>query len=434
MRIGQSSTRTRAIRTRTLTTPTRTPTSTTPASGESLARCLEPVGADEFLGDYWEQKPLVIERGEHGRFDDLLSTADVERLICSTGIRHPAFRIVKEGAKFDVRELTIDLPWRPASFTGTADVDRVLAEFEQGASIVLQGLHYTWLPLALFCRGLEGTLGHPVQANAYYTPRAAQGLAVHHDTHDVFVLQVSGEKRWLVYEPVLELPLKDQRYSRALGEPGEPVHDLTLRAGDTLYLPRGWLHEALTSETDSLHLTIGINVYTWLDAFKAALASCSDEVGFRRSVGEDGTLPAGLVETLESRLGPDAVRRRRRTRLVATRKPIRDGQLSQLHALERVGPETVVERRPSVLADLEESDGALTLAFEGKLVRLPAHARAEVTHAFAATEPFRPRELPGDLDEHGRLVLVRRLIREGFLRAMEPIGRDGRSPRSGEAG
>jgi ribosomal protein L16 Arg81 hydroxylase len=30
------------------------------------------------------------------------------------------------------------------------------------------------------------------------------------------------------------------------------VLELTLRAGDTLYLPRGWLHDALTSETDSL--------------------------------------------------------------------------------------------------------------------------------------------------------------------------------------
>ena len=36
----------------------------------------------------------------------------------------------------------------------------------------------------------------------------AQGFKVHHDTHDVFCLQVEGEKRWLVYPPVLELPLK----------------------------------------------------------------------------------------------------------------------------------------------------------------------------------------------------------------------------------
>ena len=95
---------------------------------------------------------------------------------------------------------------------------------------------------------LEAFLGHPAQANAYYTPRGSQGLPVHHDTHEVISLQVAGEKRWLVYEPVLELPLKNQRYRSELGAPGEPVLDVTLRAGDTIYLPRGWLHQALTSE------------------------------------------------------------------------------------------------------------------------------------------------------------------------------------------
>ena len=34
----------------------------------------------------------------------------------------------------------------------------------------------------------------------------------------------------------------------------------------------------------------------------------------------------------------------------------------------------------------------------------------------AAEGPSPPAELPGELDDEGRLVLVRRLIREGFLR------------------
>ena len=88
----------------------------------------------------------------------------------------------------------------------------MLTEFEEGATIVLQALHHTWEPLARFCRSLEQLLEHPAQANAYFTPRDSQGLAVHHDTHDVFVLQVAGENRWLVYEPALSLPLKSQRY------------------------------------------------------------------------------------------------------------------------------------------------------------------------------------------------------------------------------
>jgi len=314
-----------------------------------------------------------------------------------------------------VGSYTADVPWRPP-FTAAADVRRIAAEWEAGATIVLQALHVNWQPLAVFCRQLEDALGHGVQANAYWTPRGSQGFAVHHDTHDVLVLQVAGEKRWLLYDPLLELPLKHQRWSPALGEPGEPADDLTLRAGDTLYLPRGWLHQAETSATDSLHLTIGITAYTWLDAVRAALAECEDELPFRRGVADGANGSDELLERLREKLGPQDVERRRRRRFLDGRRPIREDALTQLRELERLDGETLLERRPTVVADLEEDGEDVSLVFEGRQVRLPAHARAEVVACFEAEEPFRADDLPGELDAAGRLVLVRRLVREGFLR------------------
>jgi hypothetical protein len=387
------------------------------SGGAALARCVDPHPVDEFLGRFWESAPVLVRRGEPSRFDDLLSEADVERIVCSGGLRYPAFRLVKAGARLEPPDYTVDVPWRPSAFTHTAAADRVLAEFEGGATIVLQGLHLHWPPLTTFCRELGAELGQPVQANAYYTPRGSQGLAVHHDTHDVFVLQAGGEKRWLVYEPVLELPLRDQRYSPELGAPGEPVLDATLSAGDTLYLPRGWLHEALTSATDSLHVTVGVNVITTFDAVRAALDECAADLEFRRAVPADGELPADLLERLGARLEPDAVARRARRKLVASRTPIRHGQLWQLRALDRLSLATAVERRPTVLADLDlAADGGTTLVFEGKTVAFPGKARLDVIYAVTAEGPFRAADLPGDLDDEGRLVLVRRLVREGFLR------------------
>jgi hypothetical protein len=386
------------------------------SGGAALARCLDPHGAQEFLERFWESEPLLVKRREPERFEDLLTEADLERLVCSGGLRYPAFRLVKAGAQLAVSDYTVDVPWRPSAFTRSADIDRVLAEFEAGATIVLQGLHHHWPALAAFCRDLEATLGHSVQANAYYTPRGSQGLPVHHDTHDVFILQVAGDKRWLVYEPALELPLRDQRYSQELGDPGETVLDVRLEAGDTLYLPRGWLHEALTSETDSLHITVGVNVVTWLDALRAALDECGDDVEFRRSVAADGELEADLLERLRERLAPEAVVRRRRRRLVAGRRPIRHGQLGQIRALDRLSLETPVARRPTILADVDvQDDGIAELVYEGKTLTFPPQARDDVAFALTAEGNFTPADLPGDLDEAGRLVLVRRLVREGFL-------------------
>jgi hypothetical protein len=390
----------------TQTTPTRTtPTRPTcsPASPAALERAVGPVSLESFRDEHWERKPLVVPRDEAGRFDDLLSVADVERLLTETGLRTPAFRLVKAGET--VSGYTTDLPWRPSPFTGVADVRRVLAEWERGATIVLQGLHHLWLPLARYCRHLEAYLGHPVQANAYWTPAGSQGLPVHHDTHEVITLQVAGEKRWLVYEPVLELPLKDQRYRSELGEPAEPVLDVTARAGDTLYLPRGWLHQALTAESDSLHITVGVNVRRWIDEARAELHGLERELGFRRTIdaAEPPALPA---------LDADAARARARARFVRTRRPILDGQLSELRALPSLGPDDELARRDTVIAELRGT----TLEFEGKTLRFPVRLAAELEFLVTTEGPFAAADLPGELDEAGRMVLVRRLVREGFLR------------------
>jgi lysine-specific demethylase/histidyl-hydroxylase NO66 len=253
-----------------------------------------------------------------------------------------------------------------------------------------------------------------VQANAYSTPASSQGFGVHHDTHDVLVLQVAGRKRWRLYEPLLELPLKTQRWSAQLGDPGDPVDDVTLAAGDTLYLPRGWPHEAVAADADSLHVTVGLHPPTRIDALRDALADCADDVEFRRALDADGELPPELLERLAARLRPDAVTRRARRRFVDSRRPILDGQLAQLRALDALELATPLRRRPTVICDLEETAAGVTLRFEGKAVAFPPQAAAAVAFAHAAGGPFCAAELPGPLDEAGRLVLVRRLVREGF--------------------
>ncbi len=377
------------------------------ATGDALRRAIEPIDEESFRREHWERRPLAVPRGEEGRFDDLLSVRDVERLVTETAIRAPAFRLVKAGAS--PSGYTTDLSWRPQPFTGTVRVDRVLEEFEDGATIVLQALHHSWLPLARYCRRLESELGHPVQANAYFTPRGSQGLPVHHDTHEVLSLQVAGHKRWLVYEPVLELPLKHQRYKPSMGAPGEAVMDVTLRAGDTLYLPRGWMHEALTSDSDSLHITIGVGVRPWVDAVRRLLDELEWELPFRRSIDEE---PDGLLELLAERLDVERVRRDARERLVRSRRPVLDGQLSELRALAALTVETPLERRETVIAEL---DGA-ALAFEGRTLRFPDRIAEELEYLVTSDGPFTAADLPGSLDDDGRLVLVRRLVREGFLR------------------
>ena len=137
-----------------------------------------------------------------------------------------------------------------------------------------------------------------------------------------------------------------------MGAPGETVLDVVLEAGDTLYLPRGWMHEALTSDEDSLHLTVGVNVAPWADAVRAAVARAEDDVAFRRGVPDDGAGAEGLFDRLAAELEPERVAAARRRAFVDGRRPILTGQLEQLRRLDAIDAETVVERRETVIAEL----------------------------------------------------------------------------------
>src|SRR6476469_5514207 len=137
------------------------PTAATRSS--AFRRCVSPVEAERFFGEYWERKPLLVPRDEEGRFIDLLSMAEVERRVAAGGLRHPAFRVVKEDAKIVVGDYAEDIPWTPTSFSGSAQVERVARQFEKGATIVLQALQLKHPPLADFCRDLERALHQPVQ-------------------------------------------------------------------------------------------------------------------------------------------------------------------------------------------------------------------------------------------------------------------------------
>ena len=85
--------------------------------------------------------------------------------------------------------------------------------------------------------------------------------------HDVFVLQVAGEKHWTIHEPVLQAPLRDQPWTERRDAVREraaepPVIDAVLRPGDALYLPRGYLHSARALGGVSAHLTVGVHPVT----------------------------------------------------------------------------------------------------------------------------------------------------------------------------
>ncbi|TNC51371.1 cupin domain-containing protein [Mumia zhuanghuii] len=357
-----------------------------------LARSLE-----EFATTSWGREPLLVTAQERkGGFEELFDEDAVDALVSEHGLRTPFLRVARDGTTLPNRDFTAGAGVG-AGITDQVDDSRLTGLFADGATLVLQGLHRTWPPLVRFVADLADELGHPVQANAYVTPPQSQGFDDHYDVHDVFVLQVSGEKEWRIHRPVLETPLRDQPWTerraavaRAANEP--PLIRTVLRPGDCLYLPRGYLHAATALGDVSTHVTLGIHAWTRHalagEVVQAALLALADDpqiraaltvgvdVGAAEDLGSDVDLVRDRLAAVLAEVDAQAVARRLATASRAAGRPAPVGPVSQLRAAQHVRDDDRVRLRPHLHAGLEaRDDGGADLQSRAGTVRL---APAEV--------------------------------------------------------
>jgi bifunctional lysine-specific demethylase and histidyl-hydroxylase NO66 len=401
-----------------------------------LSRCIDTDPA-EFARTHWGRLPLLSRSGALPRdFSDLLSPATVDELLAERGVRAPFIRLAKDGALID-RGCYLGAAGFGAEITDQVDTGKVLAQFADGASIVLQGLHRLWPPVIDFVRDMVDDLGHPVQANAYITPPSSQGFDPHYDVHDVFVLQAAGRKHWTIHEPVHRDPLAsqpwtDHRDAIARRVADAPVIDTVLGPGDALYLPRGWIHSARAEETLSIHLTIGVSAVTRMDVLRAVVDQLAGIDEFRTSLpmGSDFTdademtgtaskIIAELTETLRDRtseLGERTATRLARHYADRTR-PVAVRPLAMLDSLVQAGTLAVRWRR-GLVGSVEFAGERVRLRLPDRTIDFPPQC-ADALAAVHRGDVVTAAGLPG-LDAADGEVVVRRLLREAVLVPVAP--------------
>ena len=385
----------------------------------SMRRCAS-VRRDEFGDRHWDREPLLTRH--HADFTDLLSLADVDSLLSQRALRTPFFRMAKHGALVP-----------PAQYTGSggpgAEIadqvvdERVFALLGEGATLVLQGLHRLWPPLMDFATGLRADLGTPVQINAYLTPPGSRGFSTHYDTHAVFVLQVAGRKRWTIHPPVVTDPIERRPWGARAGEVSAVTHeapflDAVLDPGDTLYLPRGWLHAAGTLDALSLHLPVGLRATTRATLVEALLNLAADEPSLRAGLpmGLDTADPDALapafadtVKALHAWL--DTLTAQDVARFTTDRPgPLRP--LAQLAARAALTADSRVMLRPGLQFRLMTGE-SLTVQLPDKAISMPSYCAAAVRTVLDG-RPHRVGDLPG-LDPEDCTVLIGRLLGEAVV-------------------
>jgi bifunctional lysine-specific demethylase and histidyl-hydroxylase NO66 len=366
-------------------------------------------------------------------FGDLFSQEAADELLSRRGLRTPFIRVAKDGKVISASRYTGAGGVGAMVGDQVAD-DRILELFLDGHTVVLQGLHRLWPPIIDFAGALTIDLGHPVQVNAYITPPSSTGFSAHYDVHDVFVLQIAGEKRWRIHEPVLVHPLRTQPWEDCAAAVSaraseQPLVDEVLRPGDALYLPRGFLHAAEALGEMSIHLTVGVHPVTRHTVLEALTALVADEPLLRSSLplGVDVSDPA-QIETDVAATAEALIDRLRTVtaaqvadRLAAAVVPgNRAGPISPLHQADqasRLNADTVLEIRPHLRHALRYDEHHVVVTLPDRRLELPL-ATGKAVKALLDGARLRVAELPG-VDGEDALVLARRLVREAVVVVVE---------------
>ncbi len=362
--------------------------------------------AQTFVDKVWASA-VHVHRAAADDVARLLSIDDVDHLLTSTAMRTPALRVAQDGTVVPTSRFTRSATLAGVSLSGLVDARKTFDLFDGGATLVLQGLHRYWPPVTDLVRSLEGELGHPCQANAYLTPPGSQGFALHSDSHDVFVFQTYGRKLWEIHDD-------------------DGQREVMLEPGVSMYLPTGTPHAARTQRDASLHVTVGINSVTWRDVLDRISARAMSGLGLDAAIpagylDDSGSLAGGLATRLAdlahaiAAVDAQAAAADEADRFLTTRPSHLTGVLRDRLSTDALHDTTVLHRRAGSLCVIRRGAERLRVLLGDRELRMPL-GLAEPMEYLRDQESLRPADLAGWLDPQSRLVLTRRLVREGLLR------------------
>ncbi|MGK4583911.1 JmjC domain-containing protein [Kitasatospora sp. HPMI-4] len=184
---------------------------------------------------------------------------------------------------------------------------KLRALFNDGHTVNLREMQRTVPYLAELCRTIRHETGYSLYVSAIITPPGRRGLTHHWDQFTAVVTQMHGHKRWPVWRPEVDLPIDTYLDSPVMWtqemqdrwDATEPYAVYDLGPGDTLVLPRGWVHSPhCIGEETSFHLTFALRERIALDLASAIVTTALTQRDFRIGIPPAALGPESLPHTL----------------------------------------------------------------------------------------------------------------------------------------
>ena len=383
---------------------------------KTLAMFLGSLARHEFISEYWGRR--FWQSSSQELLDrQLFGLRDLVALVAFLRPCDGRIRLVEDGTQV----------WK-GGLQQEGVFSQVTDALGHGMTVVLERLDLYWPPVVELCGDLAVALGCPVHANAYLTPGGAGGLDPHYDTHDVFVLQLEGEKSWTLGQIVQWLPT-EQTASGRVTEMGDETH-LTIRPGGVFYLPRGMAHRARSEAGHSLHLTIGCIPNTYGDELARLVASAAHQAPeLRRSLAPttasaetDQATLASLFTRLAGMVAEGGLLPRSGKPSQATGcYRLEDAESRFRVALDIAGlgsASTLGLEQPDEIELILDGDDGFVLRGGAREVRMDAAFLPAVQAIRARSGVFSLTDLSPDIEMEKAIRAVVRLLSSSFLRVV----------------
>lgn len=376
----------------------------------------------------------------------LLGLTDFDRML-QQGIPASVLRVVRAGVNLPASEFT----W------GSRPIERPFADhvrpgaignlLRDGSTVVLDVLHRFWEPVGDFCRRLSYEVGLPASATGFVTPANHTGFPFHHDEGGNLLVQTVGSKTWRLREPLADRPLSHEtarankpteaQWERISQQP--PALEVTLRPGDVLWIPRGWLHSGSATDEPSVHVAVGFvpmlsrywlagQLVARLDERRAEFAGLRDEVPWGMAQRPEllTSVVADLIKELTAILplldsgdaAADIAKEIRKTFLEPPLTPVSAALAGP------ADPDTaVVMVTESLFAVEGTGDGRVRLVQAAGALTVSGAAAQFVRTRWERDdqEPWCARDLTPEVDEATALGVVQALLKAGIVRRLDRL-------------
>ena len=386
---------------------------------DPLSYLISPVSKTEFFKTYHEKEALLSKHNDANKFNGLLSIDRIDEIIASTELPPSSLDMVRKEPPIERSYYTFK--------NGNIDRGAVIRHYQEGATIILPQLHLADEILAKFCRSLENVFSSHVQTNIYLTPGSSQGFNTHFDDHDVFVIQLSGTKKWRLYQRPIDNPYRGESFNTKDYKAGELQKEFELKEGECVYIPRGLMHDAISvGEKASLHITVGLIVKKWADLMLEALSEVAiRNPKFRRSLPPGFARPGynnksakiyfnELINEFHKSSNFDEVFEVIKENFIRERTPNLRGSL--IDTSSNFLKERLYIRRPNLQAKLKRDELETVIICGGGDLRFELKAY-KVLQVILSGEPFSAASL-GDSEDGSTLDMIKKLTAFGII---EPI-------------